>query len=144
MTSTYRILVTGSREWTDRDLLTRELDTALTRARRTGRTPVIIHGACPRGADAMTDHYALSHDMRPERHPADWANCAPGCNPAHQQHAQRTGKPYCPLAGKRRNITMVNAGADIVLAFIRDQSHGATHCAAYAEAAGITVKRWTA
>jgi hypothetical protein len=39
---------------------------------------------------------------------------------------------------------MVDLGADICLAFIKDQSAGASHCAARAIAAGIPTLKFTA
>ena len=124
-----RILVTGSRTWQD----ARAVEHALTSTyfATTATAPVtLVHGACPRGADAMASAWAADLKrsgwvIAEERHPADW---------------QRNGK----AAGLLRNAHMVNLGADVCLAFIRDGSRGATHCAGLAEQAGIEVRRWTA
>lgn len=130
MTKPYRVLVTGSRDWEDREAIDGAL-TALAAANTFhDRTTVVVHGACPTGADAMADEWARWHAARSplievERHRANW---------------QINGK----RAGFIRNAHMVNLGADLCFAFINDGSRGASHTAALAEQAGIPVRRWTA
>lgn len=133
---TRRILVTGSRTWTDRAAVSRALDMCLVEA---GRDLVVVHGACSRGADQLADQWVRCMwaglpvgTLRAERHPAEWSR-------------------YGPSAGAIRNEEMVALGADLCLAFIdpcRSReckrkrphgSHGATHCAALAERALIPV-----
>lgn len=145
MTTPYRVLVTGSRDWDDVTTIGAALEQALIDA---GPRPVlVVHGDCPGGADWHADHYArwlrgkgCSIDV--ERHPA-------------QGHPTQDFGPW-PGAGPRRNAYMVSLGADLTLAFIGPcssprcrkpgphPSHGASGCAALAEQAGITVRRWTA
>jgi YspA, cpYpsA-related SLOG family len=108
-----RILVTGSRDW---NLLTCLATVLQIVAADSG--VLIVHGACPTGADALADAWAREHGIPVERHPADWGR-------------------YGKAAGPRRNAEMVAAGANACLAFIRNESRGASHCAALAEAAGI-------
>ncbi|MFF2475121.1 DUF2493 domain-containing protein [Streptomyces sp. NPDC058066] len=119
----YRILVTGSRGWDDHDMVRANLATAVFQ-----KVPaVIVHGACPSGADAVASWWIRQHriiGLTEERHPADW---------------RANGK----AAGPIRNQHMVNLGADLVLAFIRNGSCGASHAAALAEQAGIPVRRFT-
>lgn len=125
---TARLLVTGSRTWDD----TRALDTALldawhdtTQLHGPGCQMVVVHGDCPRGADAIAKDWAVRNGLTHEPHPADW-----------DQHGKQ--------AGFIRNQHMVNLGADLCLAFIKDGSRGASHTASAAEKAGVPVRRFTA
>lgn len=128
MTQPYRILVTGSRDWQDMDRLYAVLATAVFQ-----KVPaVIVHGACPKGADAQAAWWVRMHGralgVAEERHPANW----------------RPNGQLDRSAGFRRNAHMVQLGADLCLAFIRNGSRGATHTADLAEHAGIPTRRWTA
>lgn len=117
----YRVLVTGSRTWTDVEQLREQLDIALMTHR--GRV-VLVSGACPTGADVLAEAWALERDVPVERHPADW---------------EGQGKS----AGFIRNGIMVESRPDIVLSFNRGASKGTEHCTAAAETAGLKVLRFT-
>jgi hypothetical protein len=125
----YRVLVTGSRDWDDQEAVSDALFNVVADAPH--RPVVVVHGACPSGADKIADGWvphavSLGADyVTVERHPADWAG-------------------HGTAAGPRRNAEMVAAGADVCLAFIRGGSAGASHCARLAERAGVPVRRWTA
>ena len=132
----FRVLVTGSRTWTDQAAIFAALDGVL----REHQMVTVVHGACREGADLMAQEWVIrnSHNcagmIQAEPHPADW-------------------KTHGKSAGFIRNAEMVAAGAHCCLAFIlpcadpqchRTQphgSHGATHCADHADRAGIEVHR---
>jgi hypothetical protein len=123
-----RILITGSRDWEDGAKLAWELGQAcgeMVRANPelTRKEIVVVHGGA-RGADTMAAELALSRGLSVERHAAEW----------------RPYGIYNPQAGRYRNQKMVDLGADICLAFIRNNSSGASHCAQAAEDAGIPVR----
>lgn len=118
-----RILLTGSREWTDRDAIKTALLNALCLS--TVGTPTLIHGAA-RGADRIADSAWQSigrnipGGLNLERCPADW---------------KKNGR----AAGHIRNAEMVASGADVCLAFPLGESRGTRGCMRLAEAAGIRV-----
>lgn len=133
-----RILVTGSRTWTDAEQLNTELAGAC--RGRDLQQVIVVHGACPKGADRLAVLWVRrfeSYGITEEPHPADWHQHTRDCP---QWHFERK---VCARAGIRRNAEMVAAGADLCLAFIHNQSRGATHCADLAEKAGIPVRRFT-
>lgn len=129
-----RLLVTGSRDWDDYDTLVKALVSTVLQWHRDhpelGDGPTtwvtVVHGACPTGADRMADGFATEVAVWPvERHPARWGD-------------------FGRRAGFVRNDAMVAAGADVCLAFIKNNSRGATMTADLAEAAGIRTVRYTA
>lgn len=141
-----RVLVTGSRSWTDTDTIHNALLAAWSDAIEADYDGItVIHGGAA-GADTIADQWAHNHrehGVQVEQHNADWEGpCADTCPPGHRK-ARRDGTDYCPLAGHRRNQVMVNK-APVVLAFQRAKSTGTADCIRRAEKAGSLVRRWTA
>jgi YspA, cpYpsA-related SLOG family len=156
----FRLLVTGSRSWDDRDAIRAGLTAVLA----DHPDVVMVSGHCKDGADRLFEE-ALTGILgyrdageaaaagRIEQHPADWDGpCRPSCRPGHRC-TRRDGTSYCPAAGDYRNAEMAAAGAGLCLTAIdpcskRDcrqrprphGSHGAVHCAVQAVAAGIPLQ----
>ncbi len=113
-----RLLVTGSRDWNNYGCIAQALkDIWLANG---SKPMLLISGACPTGADRMAEHVWEAGGMLVERHPAEW---------------DRFGR----RAGFIRNRAMVDLGADLCVAFIRNKSKGATHTVDLAREAGIPV-----
>lgn len=125
-----RVLVTGSRTWTDREFLWSVLDALAKGAADQGYTEMtVVHGGA-KGADRIASEWtALRADgsgpltVWAEEWPAKWGT-------------------FGRRAGMIRNLAMVKAGADFCAAFIKGESRGTRHCADAAEAAGIPVERF--
>jgi hypothetical protein len=133
MAAPFRVLVTGSRDWPTPGAVWAALSDVQAEVLPTGRPLVVVHGACPTGADAHAADWTaiagqFTTSVRAEAHPTDW----------------RPGGILDRGAGFRRNAAMVALGADTCLAFIKDGSRGASHTARLAETADIPVRRWTA
>jgi SLOG family YspA-like protein len=116
-----RLLVTGSRDWCD----TRTLGTALRDVLDAWGGPldtVLVEGECPYGgADIIARTLWEWWNLPVEKHPAD---------------RDRKGR----ILGPQRNQRMVDAGADLCLAFPMPHSRGTTDCITRAERAGIPVR----
>jgi hypothetical protein len=118
MSQMFRLLVTGSRTWDDVRTIEQVLAVILDRH---SEGVLLVHGACPRGADAIAAAYAArTPGYQIEAHPASW---------------RRHGR----AAGYRRNAEMIARGADGCAAFIRGGSPGSTDTVRLARAAGIPV-----
>jgi YspA, cpYpsA-related SLOG family len=118
MRQPFRLLVTGSRTWDDAHTIEQALAVILDRH---PESVLLVHGACPRGADAIAAAYAArTPGYRIEAHPADW-------------------RRYGLAAGYRRNAEMIALGADGCAAFVRGGSPGSSSAVRLARAAGIPV-----
>lgn len=112
------ILVTGDRNWDDRELLFATLDGYRDCSE-------IIEG-CARGADRMAEEWALGRYVDLHHFPADWIRKHRG-------------------AGPQRNKEMLRhqPAPDLVIAFHNDlaNSKGTANMVALAERAGVPVVR---
>ena len=125
-----RVLVTGSRDWTNVEAVEEELNWAfvehLSGDFYSNRDEfIIVHGGA-RGADKIA---------------SDWVNEVTDSMIREEVHPYPKGLGQ--KGGPIRNREMVNAGADLCLAFIKGNSPGATMTANMAEDAGIRVERIT-
>lgn len=113
-----RVLITGSRDWDDEQVIEKALQRL---GDRLGQF-TLVHGTA-RGVDSMAAAAHRRLRLGPvEGHPAQW-----------QEHGKR--------AGYVRNAYMVSLGASACLAFIKNDSRGANMCADLAEKAGIPTYR---
>ncbi len=114
-----RVLVTGSRHWRDRGAVRRALLEVMDELDPDDVRPTtLVHGDAS-GADNFAALVAGYLGFTVEAHPADWSR----------------GR----RAGPERNQRMVDAGADVVLAFPLPGSVGTWDCVDKAEKAGIRV-----
>ena len=134
-----RILVTGSRDWSNVETIRQALLDHTSDVEYVSDV-LIVHGAAT-GADTLSGRIARNFGFMVEEHPANWDDCGDDCNPEHWRY-RYDNTPYCPRSGYKRNALMVNLGADICLAFIRNGSKGAGMTARMAEKAGIPVHRY--
>ncbi len=119
----YRLAITGSRAWDERDVVEWAIESIL---REQGWTDmIVVHGGCRTGADAMADGYARSVGLDVEVFKADW-------------------QQYGRAAGPIRNRQMLLSGADELLAFIRNNSTGASGTVEIAKELGIPYTIWRA
>lgn len=133
-----RVLITGSRGWTDRDTI----DYALASELDLHGPLIVVHGGAP-GADMLAGRWArwmkrTNPFVAEEEHAAEWEKV---CGPTCWQHRRKrkSGTAYCPRQGNIRNQLMVDLGADVCLAFPMARSIGTWDCMRRARTAGIEI-----
>lgn len=126
-----RVLVTGSRDWSDGKTLYDALSYTYLDWKRSGppysEEFVVVHGAA-RGADTLAQAWVESVGSQDayitaESYPAEWER-------------------YGAAAGHKRNKVMVDTGIDLCLAFPLGKSPGTRGCMRLAKKAGIPVKQF--
>jgi hypothetical protein len=137
-----RLLVTGSQDWDDAEIIWRVLKAVWVYDSDT----LLVHGACPRGADLLCETcWDETLGGGTERHPVDWYPRG----------------SFDRAAGLRRSEKMARLGAWGCAAFILPcarsgcagkrpdrglpyhGTHGSVHCANYVEDLGIPVRRFS-
>jgi hypothetical protein len=133
---TVRILITGSRKFTDRPAIAAKLSEVY---RRYGRQQLVVVNGDARGADSISRAIADSvpdEQLLAENYPvtdADW-------------YPNGRSQPMNKRAGHIRNAVMVAAGAELCLAFMSTAAEasggnrGTKGCIAAAERARIPVE----
>lgn len=110
------VIVTGSRDWTDRDAVWTALDEH--------RPGLVVHGGC-RGADREADLWCQARSVPRRVMPAYW---------------KRPDGSHNHRAGPERNLAMLERyPRALVLAFPGPKSRGTWHCVGAARARGMTV-----
>lgn len=113
-----RILITGSRNFDDFNMMQYALEDVLDCFPDAFPEDfIVVHGNA-RGADKISGYIARQLGMHVEVHNAQW-------------------NTYGKRAGIIRNTQMVNSGADICLAFPIGASKGTRHCMSLVEQANI-------
>lgn len=95
-----RVIVCGSRDWTDKATVWRELDRLLAKEAHPNKCGnlIIVHGKCPTGADYFAELWCQRNGVAPVHFHADFDKLGPS-------------------AGPRRDKEMAKAGADLCLGF---------------------------
>lgn len=138
---TTKVLVTGSRDWTDQRAVARVLEAVWTLLAPVDGGFTLVHGAA-RGLDTLAAQEASRYStLSIEAHPADWSQHSDQCP------AWDAANATCKLAGFRRNDQMIATKPAVALAFPlhpleaqgKGTSRGTWHCAKAARDAGVPV-----
>ncbi len=117
-----KVLICGSRNWKDQDLVVTVLEGSYHEARSVGESLTVVEG-CARGADTFA-HYWRPSDL--------WVT---------HQHYHALWEQFGRRAGPMRNIEMAKTKPDIVYAFHDnlEKSLGTRHMVKISKEAGFPV-----
>jgi len=94
----YIILVTGSRDWTDKNIIEKTLKELIIPPQC---LPVLVHGACPSGADAIAHTVAENLKWTVRKYPADWQKFKKQAGPIRNKLMIDTEQPHVILAFRK-------------------------------------------
>lgn len=118
--NTLRILITGSRNYSDKDRIRRVFRNLIKKFDEYDNF-TLVSGNCPTGADNIAEQIAKELQWEIELYPAEW-----------NKHGKK--------AGPIRNQLMVDTKPDVCLAFPLGKSYGTYDCVKRAEKSGILTK----
>ena len=115
-----KVLVCGSRDWTDAEPIYARLAPLKVEAFMCGEKVTLLHGNAP-GADRLARNLGFGLNFDVQHFPADWS-----------RHGKR--------AGIIRNLAMLDEAPDLVIAFQIGNSRGTQHTIDEARRRGIPVE----
>lgn len=125
----FRVIIAGSRDFKDYDLLCKVCDYALQ-----NQDKVEVVSGKARGADALGERYAKERGYPIKEFPADWRDLTDPCVLKYNDYG-----PYNALAGHKRNAQMAEYG-DGLISFWDGKSHGSKDMIELAEKHGLKMK----
>lgn len=133
-----RVLVTGSDQWTDMHMLTRELDRVDPAATLVYQHRV--HTAPGNAAAALWE----AQGRRIEAHPVDWhAPCRrEECGHHRRRYDPNTRRTWCPSAATRCYRHIIDTGLDMCLAFVLARNPSSITGEVLAARAGVDVHHY--
>lgn len=114
-----KVMVTGSRDWSDIDLINNKLREIYIEL-GSPENVLLLSGGC-RGADSLAESIWELNGLPVQRFPADWDK-------------------YGKAAGPIRNRQMVDESPDVVIAFPLGDSVGTRGAIRMAQSAGLDVR----
>jgi hypothetical protein len=134
-----RIIITGSRTWTD----VAAIEAVLLPILAAHPDAVLVNGFAG-GVDRIGDRVWRQAGGRTERHPIgarEWRQACRGDCDHGPRPTRYDGSDFCPSPGPRRNQRMADGGGDLCVAFrMPGKSNGTDDMIARARAAGIPVE----
>jgi hypothetical protein len=97
-----RVVVTGSRDFTDEHILDRIIEGLLTDAKDWNDTLFLAHGACPTGADKFVQEWDGVASVAVMPYPANWSRDGNAAGPIRNKKMLKAEDPDLVLAFFKR------------------------------------------
>ena len=88
-----KLLVSGGRNYTDRKRVYAEIMAIFTDYSQEWAGCVLIHGACPTGADKLADDWAAENEVPVMKYPPEWHKYGRAAGPFRNRRMLEEGQP---------------------------------------------------